>query len=73
MVHVYEAHFMELLRYAPHLKTENIKVKKFVFVLNVKICEKLRILMPQKLHNVVQKALIAEEEMIIMDQIRSPM
>jgi hypothetical protein len=67
MVPEYEAHFMELLRYPPQLKTRNIKVNKFVFGLNVIIHAKLRILIPQKLHNVVQKALISEEEMIIMD------
>jgi hypothetical protein len=27
----YEAHFMELLRYAPHLNTEKLKVNRFVF------------------------------------------
>jgi hypothetical protein len=33
MVPQYEAIFMELLRYAPHLNTENLKVNKFVFSL----------------------------------------
>jgi hypothetical protein len=56
--------FMELLRYAPHLNTEKLKVNKFVFGLNVNIHAKVRILMPQTLHDVVQKALIAEEELI---------
>jgi hypothetical protein len=59
----YEARFMELLRYAPHLNTEKIKVNKFVFGLNFNICVKVRIIMPQTLHDVVQKALIVEEEM----------
>jgi hypothetical protein len=31
-----EAHFMELLRYAPHLNIEKIKVNRFVFSLNGK-------------------------------------
>jgi hypothetical protein len=33
MVLEYEARFMELLRYAPHLNTEKLKVNKFVFAL----------------------------------------
>jgi hypothetical protein len=44
---------MELLRYASHLNTEKIKVNKFMFDLNVCICAKVRILMPQTLHDVV--------------------
>jgi hypothetical protein len=64
MVPEYEAHFMELLRYAPHLNTEKIKVNRFLFSLNVSIHEKVRILMPQTLHDVIQKALIVEEELI---------
>jgi hypothetical protein len=64
MVPEYEAHFMELLRYAPHLNTEKLKVNRFMFGLNVNIHAKVRILMPQTLHDVVQKALIAEEELI---------
>jgi hypothetical protein len=55
---------MELLRYAPHMSTEKLKVNKFVMALNVSIHAKVRILMPHMLHDVVQKALIAEEEMI---------
>jgi hypothetical protein len=31
----YEARFMELLRYALHLNTENLKVNWFVFGLNL--------------------------------------
>jgi hypothetical protein len=54
---------MELLKYAPHLNTEKMKVNKFVFGLNSNIHVKVRILMPQMLHDVVQKALIAEEEL----------
>jgi hypothetical protein len=62
---------MELLRYAPHLNTEKLKVNKFVFGLNVNIRAKVRILMPQTLHDVVQKALIAEEELISGGQRRT--
>jgi hypothetical protein len=42
---------MEILLYAPHLNTKKLKVNKFVFGLNVNICEKVRILMPQSLHD----------------------
>jgi hypothetical protein len=68
----YEAHFMELLRYTPHLNTEKLKVNKFVFGLNGSLHAKVRILMPQTLHNVVQKALIVEEELISGGQTRTP-
>jgi hypothetical protein len=44
---------MELLRYAPHLDMKKLKVKNFVFVLNFNIHVKVRILMPQMLHNAV--------------------
>jgi hypothetical protein len=71
MVPEYEAHFMELLWYALHLNTEKLKVNKFVFGLNVNIRVKVRILMPQTLHDVVQKALIAEEELISGGQSRT--
>jgi hypothetical protein len=60
----YEARFMELLWYAPHLNTKKLKVNGFVFGLNGSLRAKVRILMPQTLHDVVQKALIAEEEFI---------
>jgi hypothetical protein len=68
----YEAHFMELLRYALHLNTEKLKVNRFVFGLNGSIRAKVRILMPQTLHDVIQKALIAEEELISGGQTRTP-
>jgi hypothetical protein len=55
---------MELLQYAPHLNTDKLKVYRFVFGLNGNICAKVRILMPQTLHDVVQKALIAEKELV---------
>jgi hypothetical protein len=68
----YEAHFMELLRYALHLNTENLKVNRFVFGLNDSLRAKVRILMPQNLHDAIQKALIAEEELISGGQTRTP-
>jgi hypothetical protein len=68
----YEAQFMELLRYAPHLNTEKLKVNRFVFGLNGSLRAKVRILMPQTLHDAVQKALIAEEELISGGQTRTP-
>jgi hypothetical protein len=68
----YEARFMELLWYAPHLNTEKLKVNRFVFGLNNSLCAKVRILMPQTLHDAVQKALIAEEELISGGQTRTP-
>jgi hypothetical protein len=68
----YEARFMELLRYAPHLNTEKLKVNRFVFGLNGSLRAKVRILMPQTLHDVIQKALIAEEELISGGQTRTP-
>jgi hypothetical protein len=59
-----EAHFMELLWYALHLNTEKLKVNRFMFSLNSSLCAKVRILMPQTLHDVVQKGLIEKEELI---------
>jgi hypothetical protein len=50
MVLEYEARFMDMLRYAPHLNNEKLKVKKFFFGLNIIIHAKVRILMPQMLH-----------------------
>jgi hypothetical protein len=63
MVPEYEARFMELLWYALHLNTEKLKVNRFVFGPNGSLRAKVRILMPQNLHEVVQKVLIAEEEL----------
>jgi hypothetical protein len=68
----YKAHLMELLRYAPHLNIEKLKVKKFVFGLNVNIHAKVRILMSHTLHDVVQKALIVEDDLISGAQSRTP-
>ena len=68
----YEAKFMELLRYAPHLSTKKLRVNKFVYGLNFNIREKVRILMPRTLHEAVQKAIIAEEELAGGGQSRPP-
>ena len=68
----YEAHFMELLQYAPHLNTEKLKVNRFMFGLNGSLRAKVRILMPQTLHDTVQKALIVEEELISGGLTRTP-
>jgi hypothetical protein len=43
-----------------------------VFSLNENLRAKVRILMPKNLHDVVQKALIAEEELISGGQTRTP-
>jgi hypothetical protein len=72
MVPKYEAHFMEFLWYAPHLNTEKIKFKRLFFGLNVIIREKVRIVMPQTLHDAIQKALIVEEELINGGQRKNP-
>ena len=63
---------MELLRYALHLNTEKLKVNRFVVGLNGDLRAKVSILMPQTLHDVVQKALIAEDELISGGQTRTP-
>jgi hypothetical protein len=68
----YEAIFMELLRYAPHLNTEKLKVNKFVFGLNYNIRAKVRIMMPQTLHDAVHKYFITEEELNNGGQGRNP-
>jgi hypothetical protein len=68
----YEACFMKLLRYDPHLNTEKLKFNRFLFGLNVSICAKVRIMMPHTLHDAIQKALIAEEELISRGQRRAP-
>jgi hypothetical protein len=67
----YKAHFMELLWYALHLNMEKLKVNRFVFGLNSSLCAKVRILMPQTFHDVIQKALILEEELISGGQTRT--
>ena len=72
MVPEYEAHFMELLRYALHLNIEKLKFNKSVFGLKSSLRAKVRILMPQTLHDAVQKALIAEEDLISGGQTRTP-
>jgi hypothetical protein len=63
---------MEFLRYAPHLDTKKLKVNRFLFGLNVSLREKVRIMMPQTLHDVVQKALIVEKELVSGGQSRTP-
>jgi hypothetical protein len=63
MVLKFEARFMELLRYAPLLNTDKLKINKFVFRINSNIHAKVRILMPRKFHNAVQEALIAKEDL----------
>jgi hypothetical protein len=68
----YEARFMELLWYAPHLNAVKLKVNRFMFGLNDILRANLRILMPQTLHDVIQKALIAEEELISGGQTKTP-
>jgi hypothetical protein len=67
----YEARFMELLWYALHLNTEKLKVNRFMFGLKDSLRAKVRILMPQTLHDAVQKALIEEEELISGGQTRT--
>jgi hypothetical protein len=54
---------LEILRYDTHLNTNKLKVNKFVVGLNVKIHAKVRIMLPQTLHDTVQKALIAKENL----------
>jgi hypothetical protein len=68
----YEAHFMELLWYAPHLNMRNLRSTGSCLALTDSLRAKVRILMPQTLHDVVQKALIAEEELISGGQTRTP-
>ena len=63
---------MELLQYAFHLNIEKLKVNRFMFGLNGSLRAKVRILMLQTLHDTVQKALIAEEELISRGQTRTP-
>jgi hypothetical protein len=48
----YEAIFMELLRYSLHLNTKKLQVYTFIFAMNYNIRERVRILMPQTLHEV---------------------
>jgi hypothetical protein len=67
----YEAHFMKLLQYAPHLNTKKLKVNRFVFGLNGNLRAKVRILMPQTFHDSIQKALIVEEDLISGGQTRT--
>ena len=59
----YEARFMEFLRYDTYMHTKSLKVNKFLYGLNPLLKEKVCILMPTTLHEAMQKAIIAEEEM----------
>jgi hypothetical protein len=63
---------MELLRYDLHLNTEKLKLNNFVFGLNYNICVKVRILMPNTLHDAVHKYFITEEELNSGGQGRNP-
>jgi hypothetical protein len=63
---------MEMLQYVLHLNTEKLKVNKFLFSLNVNIHTKVRILMHKTLHDVVEKALIEEEDLISGGQRKTP-
>jgi hypothetical protein len=63
---------MELLQYALHLNTKKLKVNRFIFSFNGIIHAKVRILMPQNFHDVIQKALIVEEDLISGGQRRTP-
>lgn len=55
---------MEFLRYATHLSNEALKVNKFLYGLNPTIKEKVCIFRPTTLHELVQQAIIAEEELL---------
>jgi hypothetical protein len=57
----YEARFMELLLYAPHLNSEKLKDNRFVLGLNSSMRTKVFILKPQILHDVIQKAVVQDE------------
>ncbi len=69
----YKSRFMELLRYASYLNTEKLKVNKFLYGLNAIIKEKVRILVPKTLHEVVQRAVIVEEELVERGEIKVSM
>jgi hypothetical protein len=68
----YEARFMEFIRYDLHLNNKKLKVNKLFFGLNYNIRAKVRILMPQTLHDAVQKNIIIEEKLNSGDQNRNP-
>jgi hypothetical protein len=55
---------MELLRYAPHLKMEKLKVNKFVYEMNLPIRAKVLILMPHTLCESVQREVVFEGEIM---------
>jgi hypothetical protein len=62
----------KLIGYDLHINTEKLKVNRFVFGLNGIIHAKVRILMPQTLHDVIQKDLIVEKKLISRGQSRTP-
>lgn len=49
----YEARFMEILMYAPHLNIEKLQAKKFVYGLNYNIRSMFQILVPHTFHEVL--------------------
>jgi hypothetical protein len=55
------ARFMALLKYASRLDIEKLKVIRFVLDLNDSLRASLKCLMPQTLHDVVQKTVVQDE------------
>jgi hypothetical protein len=60
----YEARFVELLRYDPHLNIEKLKLNKFLYGLNPCIKETVCMLMEKTLHEAMQRDIIGEEEFL---------
>jgi len=60
----YQARLMELFINATHINTEALKVNMFLYGLNPIIKEKVCILRPTTLHEVVKQEIIAEEELL---------
>jgi len=63
---------MEFLWYALHINTEKLKVNRFLFRFNFNNRANVRIPMSRTLHDVVQKALIEEEDLISRVESRTP-
>jgi hypothetical protein len=63
---------MEFLWYASQINTEKLKVNRFLFGFNFNNRAKVRIPMSRTLHDVVQKALIEEEDLISRGESRTP-
>jgi hypothetical protein len=55
----YEAIFMKLLRYAPHLNTDKLQVDKFLYGLNYNIIYKVMTLILHIFHKAFQRAMIS--------------